>query len=151
MTRFYFLIILFLPLAGFSQVYINQTKSKIKEEAATLLKGNDSLNAEYAESDSTLEIKIRGKNAMESDHIYKFDKLGKCISQKTITRCDSCHQKLLQPLLVLKKYRWRRINQNQYVAKFSENIFLEIQEIDQTYWFVIFKLNLSKKMYRSLF
>jgi hypothetical protein len=151
MTRFFILIILFLPLAGFSQVYINQTKSKIKEETATLLKGNDSLNAEYAESDSTLEIKIRGKNGIDSDHIYKFDAQGKCISQKTITHCDTCHKKMLQPLLALKKYRWRRINQNQYVAKFSENIFLEIQEIGQTYWFVIFKLNLGRKMYRSLF
>lgn len=151
MNRLIIALLIIIPSAGFSQVYINNTKKEIKEEVVANFNGKENITPEFSETDSTLEMKIRGKNVIDADYIYKFNKSGKCISQKTITGCDSCHQTLLQSVLALKKYKWRSLNQNQYVSKFSKNVLLEIQEMGQTYWFMLFKIKLSKKMYRSLF
>ena len=150
MNRLTILLLIFLPSACFSQVFINNTKKEIKEKVVANYIGKETINPEFSETDSTLEVKISGKNVIDADYTYKFDLSGKCISQKTITRCDSCHQALLQSVLDLKKYKWRKLNQNQYVSKFSKKVLLEIQELDQTFWFMIFKIKLRRKMYRSL-
>ena len=150
MFRFIIVILFFLPVTGFSQLYINKTKSQVKHELGKKFLKKDSTSASITETDSTLLLKLRGAGIIESDHVYSFDKTGKCNSEKTITWCDSCHEKLLQPLLAVKKYNWKKINMNQYVSEFSASLFIEVQIDDDTYSFTIFKFSLSKKMYDSL-
>ncbi len=150
MLRIIIAILLFLPATGFSQLYINKTKSQVKQELGNIFGKEKSLTTTITETDSTLVMKIRGSNAIESDHIYRFDKSGKCSSEKTITWCDSCHEKLLQPVLADKKYNWKKINMNQYIADFSFGVFVEIQKSDNTYSFTIFRSELSEKMYKFL-
>lgn len=150
MFRIIIAILLFWPATGFSQLYINKTKSQVKQELVKIFGKENSITATITETDSTLLMKIRGANAIEADRIYSFDKSGKCSAQKTITWCDSCHEKLLQPLLAENKYKWKKINMNQYISDFSFGVFVEIQMIDNTYSFTIFRSNLSKKMYEFL-
>ena len=150
MLRFIIVILFFLPATGFSQLYINKTKSQVKHELSKRFLKKDSVSAIITETDSTLLLKIRGSGVIESDHIYGFDRSGKCSTEKIITWCDSCHEKLLQSLLAEKKYNWKKINMNQYVSEFSASLFIEIQVIDDTYSFTIFKFSLSKEMYDSL-
>ena len=150
MFRIIIVILLFLPATGFSQLYINKTKSQVKQELGKKILKKDSISASITETDSTLLLKIRGAGVIEADHIYGFDRSGKCSTEKTITWCDSCHEKLLQPLLAEKKYNWKKINMNQYVSEFSASLFIEIQVSDDTYSFTIFKFSLNKKMYDFL-
>ena len=146
MFRIIFTILFFWPVTGFSQQYINKTKSQVKKELGKILGKENSIT----ETDSTLSIKVRVNNAIESDRIYRFDESGKCSSEKTITWCDSCHEKLLQPLLADKKYNWKKINMNQYIADYSFGVFMEIQTTDKVYSFTIFRSTLSKEMYKFL-
>ena len=151
MYRFIILFLLLMPATGFSQLYINKTKSQVKQELSKHISKNDSITTSITETDSTLLMKVRGAGATEADHIYSFDKSGKCSSEKTITWCDSCLEKLLQPLLAEKKYEWKKINVNQYVAKFSAGAFMEIQISGNIYSFTVFGITLSKEIYTSLF
>jgi hypothetical protein len=146
MFRLIIVILLFVPATGFSQLYINKNKSQVKQELDKKLLKEDSIT----ETDSTLVLKVRGSNVIEADHIYSFDKSGKCISEKTITRCDSCHEKLFQQLLAEKKYNWKKINMNQYVSDFTTGVFIEVQVTSNTWSFTVFKFDLDEKMYKFL-
>ena len=150
MYRVIIVFLLIVPSTGFSQLYINKTKSQVKQELGKKFLKKDSISASITETDSTLLMKVRGTGATEADHIYSFDKSGKCSAEKTVTWCDSCFEKLLQPVLAQKKYQWKKININQYVSEFSAGVFLEIQVTGNTYSFTIFRLNFSRKMYKFL-
>jgi hypothetical protein len=131
-------------------LYINKTKSGVKQELGKTFGKEKNMTADITETDSTIFMKIRGANTIEADHIYSFDKSGKCSSEKTITWCDTCHEKLLQPLLADIKYKWKKINMNQYISVFEAGVFVEIQMIDNTWSFTIFRMDLSRKMYDFL-
>ena len=150
MYRVIIVLLLFVPSTGFSQLYINKTKSQVKQELGKIFLKKDSIPTSITETDSTLLMKVRGTGVTEADYTFSFDKSGKCSAEKTVTWCDSCHEKLLQSLLAEKKYRWKKININQYVSKYSAGVFIEIQATGNTYSFTIFRLNLNKKMYRFL-
>jgi hypothetical protein len=135
---------------GFSQLFINKSKNDIKKAIGKPYIGKESIAAIITETDSSLTMKIRGKGATEADHIYSFDKSGNCSSVKTITWYDSCHEKLLQLVLAAKKYRWKKINLNQYLAKYSAGVFVEIQFSGDARSFTINRVNLTRKMYRLI-
>lgn len=150
MYRVIIVFLFFVPATGFSQLYINKTKSQVKKELGKYFLKKDSISTTITETDSTLLMKLRGAGAIEADHTYSFDKSGKCSAEKTVTWCDSCLEKLLQPVLAEKKYQWKKINMNQYVSEFSSAVFVEIQVTGNTYSFTVFRLNLNRKMYRFL-
>jgi len=151
MKRLLFMFLMFAPSSGFSQLYINKTKSKVKEEIGKTFSEKKTISSTIAETDSSLVLKTTGPGSAETDHIYSFDKTGKCSTEKTVTGCDSCFDKLLQQVLALKKYRWKKMNLNQYISKFSAGVFVEIQAADNMYSLTVFRMHLKKKMYRSLF
>ncbi len=150
MIRIIIVILFFWPATGFSQLYINKTKSQVKQELVKISGKEKSINADITETDSTIVWKIRGANTIEADHIYSFDKSGKCSAEKTITWCDSCHEKLLQPLLADKKFMWKKINMNQYISELDSGVFIEVQHLDDTWSFTIFRAHLSKEIYKLL-
>lgn len=150
MFRFIIAFLMLVPSTSFSQLYINKTKSRVKGEIGKVFFGKDNISASISETDSSLVMKVRGTGTTEADYIYSFDKSGKCSAEKTVTGCDSCHVKLFQPVLAQKKYRWKKINLNQYISKFSAAVFIELQATGNTYSFTIFRLKLKRKMYGSL-
>lgn len=150
MFRVIILFMLLVPATAFSQLYINKTKSQVKQELGKIFLKKDSVTTSITETDSTLLMTIRGSGAIEADHIYSFDSAGKCSAEKTVTWCDSCLEKLLQPLLDEKKYQWKKININQYVSEFSAGVFIEVQVLGDTYYFTVFSLNFDRKMYKFL-
>jgi hypothetical protein len=150
MYRIIIVFLLFVPATGFSQSYINKTKSQVKQELGKEFLKKDSISASITETDSTLLLKVRGAGVIEADHIYSFDRSGKCHSEKTVTWCDTCNEKLFQQLLAEKKYNWKKINMNQYIADFSAGMFVEIQVTNNTWSFTIFRLELDEKTYKSL-
>jgi hypothetical protein len=144
-----FLLVL-LPSTIFSQLYINKSKSSVKEEISKIFSGKNNITVTLSETDSSLSMKTRGTGTIEADYLYSFDKAGKCSAEKTVTWCDSCNDKLLQQVLGEKKYEWKKINLNQYISKFEVGVFLELQVTGNTYSFTIYRTNLNKKMYKFL-
>ena len=142
--------LLLVPSLSFAQLYINKTKSQVKEEIGKNFFGKDNISATISETDSSLVMKVRGKGTTEADYTYNFDSSGKCNTEKTVTWCDSCHEKLLQNVFAMKKYGWKKINANQYVSKFSEGMLLGTHVANSLYSFSIVRTNLNKKMYKFL-
>jgi len=89
-----------------------------------------------------------GTNALEK--FYLFDSAGKCKIEKLSTGNNDDFQALLKATLSKRKYRWKEINLNQYVSKFSKGLLLEVQAINNNYSISFIKTNLGKQMYRML-
>ena len=139
-----------LSLSGFSQNYMNKTKAQVKKELTEYAAKNDSLNVTISETDTAIVLAIKGSNTLPADFIYRFDKAGKCMSEKVITDCDSCLNKYFQAVLALKKYEWRKINENQYISGFAARMLIELPADSKDYYFTILRTDWSKQMYNSL-
>jgi hypothetical protein len=121
-------ILLFTPSASSSQQLIDQSKAKVKKELKKYVaaNNNDTLSVRLAETDSSLLVSVTGPTVSPVSFYYSFDRTGKCISQETKASCESCLEKFLSQALERKEYKWRKINENQYVSRFSKRLLLEI-------------------------
>jgi hypothetical protein len=134
----------------FSQNYINKTKAQVKKELNEYISKNDSLNATVSETDVAIVLVIKGPKTLPADFIYRFDKAGKCISEKVVAGCDSCFTKYFQAVLDRKKYEWKKINENQYISGFAAKMMIELPPDSKNYSFVILRTDWSKQMYDLL-
>jgi hypothetical protein len=134
----------------FSQNYINKTKAQVKKELKEYISKNDSLNAIISEADSATMLSIKGPKTLPADFIYRFDKAGKCKSEKVIAGCDSCFTKYFQALLNLKKYDWKKINENQYVSNFAARMLIELPADNKDFSYIILRTDWTKEMYNLL-
>ena len=141
---------MFLPFAGISQTYINKSRSAVKKELARYSLANNNLKTSLTETDSSIIYLVRDPRTLKADFIYGFDRSGKCNSEKTITYCDSCKEKYLRTALNRKKYEWVKLNENQYVSKFSEKMMIELPMEDNDHSFIILRMDWTKILYDML-
>ena len=139
-----------LSFSGYSQNYINKSKAEVTKELKEYISKNDSLNAIVSASDTAIVLSIKGPKTLPADFIYRFDKAGKCISEKIVAGCDSCFNKYFQAVLDRKKYEWRKINENQYVSGFAAKMMIEIPANNKDFSFIILRTSWSKQMYDLL-
>ncbi len=147
MTRIILLLFILLPFSGFAQKYINKQKAAIKKELGKYITDNKSLNATLSETDTTLVLNITGTTTQQASFVYFFDKQGKCRLQKTIAGCDSCINKYLQEALGQDKYKWRKINENQYISSFEDKLMIETPADGKEFSFMILRTDWSKILY----
>ncbi len=150
MIRIITFFLLLLSIPGISQTYINKSKSTVKKELAKFSVANNNLKTILTETDSFIVFLIRDPRTRNADFIYGFDQSGKCSSEKTMAGCDSCQANFLRNVLNQKKYEWVKINENQYVSKFSEKLMIELPENDKDYSFIILRMDWSKILYDML-
>ncbi len=150
MTRILFLFFALLPFSGFTQIYINSTKGDVKKELLLYIENNGKTKATISETDSSLLLKIPGTKTEEVNFVYTFDKTNLCLSQKVIAQCDTCIDKYLQDALRLVKYKWRKINENQYISSFEEKLIVELPADGKEYSFTILRSDWSKILYDML-
>jgi hypothetical protein len=150
MRRIITFCLLLFSFSCFSQNYINKTKAQVKKELNEYISKNDSLNATVSETDVAIVLVIKGPKTLPADFIYRFDKSGKCISEKVIAGCDSCFTKYFQAVLDRKKYEWKKINENQYISGFAAKMMIELPPDSKNYSFVILRTDWSKQMYDLL-
>lgn len=150
MKRILIISLVLFPFALFSQQYINKTKTEVRKGLDKYILENDSIKATLTETDSLLVLKVPGTKTLPADFIYRFNKSGKCSSQKTIAYCDSCLRKFLQAALEQEKYQWKKINENQYISSFADNMMIEISPLEKDYSFMIMRTEWSKIVYDML-
>jgi hypothetical protein len=150
MSKFILLYLLLFPGFVKGQQYFGKTQSQVKKELQQYIKKNKSLGATLEQTDSTIHMSVPGPASQPADFFYSFDKTGKCVSQKTVTYCDSCFRKFLQALLQQEKYKWKKINENQYISSYSESLLIELPAEEKQYWFLLMKVSWTKELYKLL-
>ncbi len=150
MLRFLIFLCLLLPLTGFSQSYINKSKKKVLTMLAKYDAGAGFEKPVIQQTDSTIRLLVNEPGGRETNFIYRFDKNGKCQSEETRASCDSCYKKYLQAALDRKKYKWKKINENQYISSYSEKRMIEAPPEVNDYSFMILRTGWTKKLYHLL-
>lgn len=147
MIRIIVFSFLLFPFTGFSQQHINQNKATVKKELEQYLNDNAGINAKLSETDTSLVLMVTGGETEKSSFVYFFDKQGKCRSQKTTAGSDSSINKYLQDVLTQEKYKWRKINGNQYISSFEEKLLIETPADGKEFAFLIIRTDWSKILY----
>ncbi len=150
MRRFIILSLLLFPFSAFSQNFINKPRQQVKKELTEYITNNDSLNAELTETDTAIILSIKDAKTLPANFIYRFDKTGKCKSERVMTSCDSCLNKYLSAALTRKKYEWRKINGNQYISNFASRMLIELPAESNDFSYTILRTDWSKQMYDLL-
>ncbi|HEV7780668.1 MAG TPA: hypothetical protein VGO58_05355 [Chitinophagaceae bacterium] len=150
MIRIIIFLFLFAPVTAFSQNFIGKTRSHVKKELEKTIAKNDSLTITLSDNDSTLVFSYKEGKVQPVDFIYGFNKAGKCRSEKTIARCDSCFKKFLTAALGQKKYGWKKINENQYISKYSAQMMIELPANETDFSYSILHTEWTKELYESL-
>lgn len=150
MHRIITFCLLLFSFSCFSQNYINKTKAQVKKELNEYISKNDSLNATVSETGTAIVLVIKGPKTLPADFIYRFNKAGKCISEKVVAGCDFCFNKYFQAVLDREKYEWKKINENQYISGFAAKMMIELPPDSKNFSFTILRTDWSKQMYDLL-
>jgi hypothetical protein len=142
--------LILLPFTGFSQKYLDKSKSEIKKELEQYIKTHSSNSPSLQETDSTVILRLT-EAGQERQTVYGFDAVsGKCSWEKQIASGKMEYNKLLQELLSQKSFGWKKLNENQYVSKFSSQMLIELPQDENDYSFIIFRTNWTKELYDLL-
>ena len=100
-------------------------------------------------TDSTVIFKLNVDSEEETTIIFYFTKKGEVSMEETKSRCRQCLEMRLAAVLAKEKYRWKKINGNQYVSRFSWKLLLELEPEDGNS-FRIIRTGWTRKSYRLL-
>ena len=150
MKKKFLLVLLLFPVIGFSQNFIGKSKTQVNKELQRQIVKNDSLEITLSDKGSTLLLSVKAGKVSPADFIYGFDKSGKCQSEKIIAGCDSCYNKFLQAALAIKKYGWKKINENQYVSKYTSRMMIELPAENKELTYTILRTEWTKEAYNML-
>jgi hypothetical protein len=153
MIRLFIACCLLLPATCIAQGFIHKSKKQVLARLSRYNAGDGFENTATAQTDSTITLQVKEKNTgRETNFIYRFDKNGDCKSEEIKASCDTCFKKYLQDALAIKKYKWKKINENQYVSSFSKKLLIELPyEGSTNFSFMVLQTQWSKKLYRLMF
>lgn len=144
------IIAMLFPVLCFSQIWINMNKASIKKEFNLLKKDNAAIHLKMSDSDNTLLIEKTISKTNRVDYSFQFDKNGLCKSAKSTFDCIPCYTKELTVILNVEKYNWKKINENQYVSKFDENLMIELPTDNATNSIHLIRMEWTKVLYDLL-
>jgi hypothetical protein len=148
MIRVLLILILF-PFSVRSQGFINKNRPFVKEQLERQVWADN--RARIVESDSTFSINYPEQGELRTTFTYTFDNNGYCKAEYINASCDSCYQKYLKNVLSQKtRFRWRELNANQYVSKYSAKLLLEVTPEAKAYSYRILRTSWTRKQYKLL-
>ncbi|MEO5946071.1 MAG: hypothetical protein ABIP79_04595 [Chitinophagaceae bacterium] len=150
MQKIVLLLLLIFPVLAYSQININKTKGEIKKEVAKFKKTVTAYTFSFSETDSTLTMIKTDEDKNREETLFDFDKTGKCRSELRTFNCDHCYKQELAALLGMDKYKWEKINENQYISKFEEKLMIELPTENKTNTVSIIRTDWSKMLYDML-
>ena len=150
MRRITLLLLIILPYMASSQNYLDKKKAQVKKELQGYLKKNNQLSGAVSETDSTVVLSVKEGSSLPGEFAYYFDDNGKCNREKVTAYCDSCYQKYLGHALGQKKYKWKKINANQYISSFEQKATLELPGDEKEKSFTILRTEWTKEFYKLL-
>jgi hypothetical protein len=131
------------PVAA--QELINMSYSKAETALKKAYPGTTGQPSVYPRKDSIL-VQVNNLTQL----IYVFDEKGLCLTETTITRCDSCHDAYLKVVLDKKKYNWKKINENQYISRFEDNLMIELFPEGEIRSFSVLRTDFTRELYDLL-
>ncbi len=150
MTRFFLFLLLLLPAISFGQRYMNYTKSELKDSLTAKIEKKDGVTSSIKDKKDELIYTSGGQGDQQTEIIYSFDSLGKCIREKVIASCDTCIYAKLQSILSIQSYKWKKINENQYVSRFEDRLMIELSINKQEHSFYIHRMEWTQLLYDIL-
>lgn len=150
MTRFCLFLLLSLPAFSFGQRYMNVTKSDLRDSLAATIEKKDGVISSLKETKEELVYTTKGPGNEQTEIIYSFDSTGKCIREKVTASCDSCIYKKLQSILNIQSYKWKKINENQYVSRFEDRLMIELSINKEEHSFYIHRMEWTQLLYDIL-
>lgn len=150
MTRFFLFLLLLLPAISFGQRYMNYTKSELKDSLTAKIEKKDGVTSSIKDKKDELIYTSGGQGDQQTEIIYSFDSLGKCIREKVIASCDTCIYAKLQSILSIQSYKWKKINENQYVSRFEDRLMIELSVNKQEHSFYIHRMEWTQLLYDIL-
>lgn len=148
MLRSLFFILLAGPLAATAQSKLGKTLPELKKELDAFVSNNKSLKPLLTQSAGELKLVNTDAKGQVVQFIYSFDdSTGTCNQEKTISSCEPCYKKLLDELVSLKEFEWKRINESQYVSRFEDYLLIEMQETGKDFSFTLLKTAWTRALY----
>jgi predicted metal-dependent hydrolase len=135
---------------SFAQRFINKNKPWVLKELQKYTAKPDTINAELKITDTTLAIEVTSPALKIADFMYHFDAAGKCSYENVNTYCIACFKKYLDGVLNRKKYKWKKINENQYISKYSSKMMLELPAEENKLSYRILRTNWTRELYNLL-
>lgn len=139
---------LLLPVLGFCQQFIGKNHAVVITELKKTKPGTE--KPVLTETDSVITVTRKGTGSYSVSHFYYFDKTRKNITEKVVAACESCYTNLLSGLLKQGKYKWKKINENQYVSRFEDKMTIELPVEKSDYYFTILRTDWSRTLYNLL-
>lgn len=113
-----------------AQGFIGLSKEKVKKGLDSYVAKNQ-LSAVIDESPFTTTLFIDAPSGQKTEFIYHFDSGGRCRREVRIS-CDSCIVKYIAETLATKDPGWKKLNERQYISKYSKRLLLEIDQSSTT-------------------
>ncbi|MBI3138443.1 MAG: hypothetical protein HYZ15_07655 [Sphingobacteriales bacterium] len=135
--------------AARAQDYINATHST----AETVLKKKYPAKKHHSPvtvSVDTIRVLWKGPAGARTEYIYAFDDNHLCFSETIITHCDSCLTGYLQQVLDKKNFGWKKINENQYISRFADNLMIELSADEALHSFSVLRVDWTRELYDML-
>lgn len=149
MIRTLALVLLLLPLSSLAQNHLNKSRSDLKKDLDKYIEENSARSPKLTESETALTLTVTDGNKQVS-HVFTFNADGKCKAEKIIADCDSCLKEELNQVLEQENYEWKKINENQYISKFSAKLLIELPPASKEFYFTILRAEWTKEMYDIL-
>lgn len=139
------LFLLLTPYTVKAQDFINMPMGKAEAVLRKAYPGSSSQPAVDTRNDSIL---VRVNN--QTQFIYVFDKKGLCTTETVNTRCDSCHDGYLKKILDKTRYAWKKINENQYISRFEDNMMIELFPEGEIRTISVLRADFTRELYDLL-
>jgi hypothetical protein len=150
MYRIIIALFLLTPLSVFSQTFINKNKTQALKMLDKYSTGAGFEKPVITQTDSTIHCSVKDTSGATTNFIFRFDKKNKCKSEELEASCDSCYRKYLIETLNKKIYGWTKINENQYVSKYSHQMILELPADGIGFSYKILRTDWTKKLYELI-
>lgn len=127
-------------------------KSILKRHLGKYIVKNNYKTSIIEETDSSMLLSLRDSTVVvPTDYYYHFNKWKICDVEEDITHCSVCLLKTWNEILNDTTYKWKKVNSNKYLSKFSKRRIIEIvdDKISCPY-LKITRIKWSKKEYNAL-
>ena len=150
MTRSLLFLLILVPVFSQAQKNIGKTKAVLKKELLAWRSANASLLPKITETTSTTTVRYNDPGLKSIESVYIFDRKNICISERTLASSDSIRRVCLDKVLALPEYEWKKINGNQYISRFSDQLMIELPGDPKNFSFTIYRAAWTKELYDML-
>ena len=137
-----------LSLQATSQTNIGDSRKAVKRTLEWYLKKYD-LPDPVLETDTSLQLFLRGPKVKKADFIYHFDTNNKCDYELRIA-CDTCVLTYLNDAIDLKYYDFKQISPTTFLSNYYKQVLIEIMNKEDTYSIRFSKTNFTREDHKNI-